>query len=65
MTKPQTASEQIIEEVYLAALSRYPTDAQRAKLAATLSGTSEADRRPLVEDLYWSILSSKEFLFTR
>ncbi len=58
-------NEQMIEEVYLAALSRYPTDSERAKLVAELGGASEADRRPLVEDLYWSILSSKEFLFTR
>ena len=58
-------NEQMIEEVYLSALSRYPTDAERTKLIAALAGASEADRRPLVEDLYWSILSSKEFLFTR
>jgi hypothetical protein len=56
-------NEQIVEEAYLSALSRFPTDAEKAKLVAALAETSGADRRPIVEDLFWSILSSKEFLF--
>jgi hypothetical protein len=56
-------NEQIIEEAYLAALSRFPTDAERAKLLTALSDSQEANKRLLIEDLYWSILSSKEFLF--
>ncbi len=56
-------NEQIIDEAYLSALSRLPSDAERAKLLAALAEAKEADRRQLVEDLYWSILSSKEFLF--
>ncbi len=28
-----------------------------------LAETQDADKRMLVEDLYWSILSSREFLF--
>ncbi|MBI3839483.1 MAG: DUF1553 domain-containing protein [Planctomycetia bacterium] len=56
-------NEQIIEEAYLSALSRFPTEAERAKMLAALSDSQEANKRLLVEDLYWSILSSKEFLF--
>ena len=56
-------NEQIIDEAYLSALSRLPSDAERELLAA-LAEAKEADRRQLVEDLYWSILSSKEFLLT-
>ena len=55
-------NEAIIEEAYLAALSRLPTDEEKTQLAAVLADES-VERRLLVEDLYWSILSSKEFLF--
>jgi hypothetical protein len=54
---------QIIEELYLAGLSRLPTDAERRSLSAALSGASQDERRAAIEDLYWSVLSSKEFLF--
>jgi hypothetical protein len=56
-------NEAIIEEAYLAALSRFPTDEERAKLVAALAEAPQEDRRAAIEDLYWSILSSKEFLF--
>jgi hypothetical protein len=55
-------NEQIIEEAFLSALSRFPTDGERSKLLAALDDAT-IERRELVEDLYWSILSSKEFLF--
>jgi hypothetical protein len=53
---------EIVDEVYLAALSRHPTEAETTQLVATLSAGG-ADRRLLIEDLYWSVLSSTEFLF--
>ena len=56
-------NEQIIEEVYLSALSRFPSETEKTKLLATLGETKDIEKRPLIEDLYWSILSSKEFLF--
>jgi hypothetical protein len=57
------SNHEIIEEAYLAALSRLPTDGERAKLAAALDEAPAAERRAAIEDLCWSILSSKEFLF--
>jgi hypothetical protein len=98
----------IVEDLYLAALSRYPTPAERQKLSAVLAQVEEGDRLPAladlrqriattqtlkdpaartksladiekrireipaesvrarrkaIEDLYWSVLSSNEFLF--
>ncbi len=52
----------LIETIYLASLSRYPTDREMAQLLDILNDT-QADRRIVVEDLFWSILSSREFLF--
>ena len=56
-------NEQIVEEAYLSALSRFPTEIEKSKLVAALAEAPASDKRPLVEDLYWSIVSSKEFLF--
>ncbi len=57
------ANARMIEEAYLAALCRFPTGAERARLSAALDEAAAGDRREAIEDLYWSILSSKEFLF--
>jgi hypothetical protein len=53
----------IIEELYLAALSRYPTDRELASLLATMNGAPAGERRAVLEDIYWAVLSSREFLF--
>jgi hypothetical protein len=57
-------SGEIIEEAYLSTLSRFPTEAEKAKLLAVLSQADEKEKRMTVEDLYWAILSSREFLFS-
>jgi hypothetical protein len=54
---------EIVDEIYLSALSRYPTDAEKQETLKVLAETQDADKRVLVEDVYWSILSSREFLF--
>lgn len=54
---------QIVDELYLAALCRAPTDTERQSLVAQLDAAPADERRLAIEDLYWSVLSSKEFLF--
>jgi hypothetical protein len=54
--------EAIIDELFLAALSRRPLDAERMKL---LEAFKDVDRRTAVEDVLWAILNSKEFLYNR
>lgn len=61
--KEKVAPEKIIEDLYLAALSRFPTDAEKAKLLKVLADSTEKDMRQPIEDLFWGVLSSKEFLF--
>lgn len=58
-----TPDEKIIMEAYLAALCRLPTDGERSNLLKVLSESDAKEKRLVIEDLYWSILSSKEFLF--
>jgi hypothetical protein len=61
----QTPDGQIVEDVYLAALSRMPTEAERKQIVEVLSATPAPERRAALEDLLWGVLSSKEFLFNR
>ena len=55
--------EKIVEEAYLNALARYPTDVEKEAFLKEFKTTKESELRPLVEDTFWAILSSKEFLF--
>lgn len=57
------ADEEIVSDLFMAALSRQPTDAERSRLVAQLTEAPAAQRRQAIEDLYWSVLSSTEFLF--
>ena len=54
---------QIVDEAYLRTVCRYPSCEERQQLLAILKGTPDDERTAAVEDLYWSLLSSREFLF--
>ena len=54
----------LLDEIFLTALSRFPQVRERDELLTMLSTTTQEDRRPLLEDILWSILSSREFMFT-
>ncbi len=55
--------EKIVEEAYLSALARDPRAEEKEKIVAILNQTKETEKRAVIEDIYWSILSSNEFLF--
>jgi len=63
LIEDNTPNDKIIEDLYLSALSRAPTPKENQKMLKTLSGALESDRRAVIEDLYWAVLSSREFLF--
>jgi hypothetical protein len=54
--------ERIVEDAYLSTLARFPTEDEKHKLTAALNAAPVEERRVVLEDLYWSLLSSKEFL---
>ncbi len=62
----------MLDQVYLSAFSRYPSEAEKTSLLKDLEssrlakGTPEAvheARRQGLEDMFWALLTSKEFLF--
>jgi hypothetical protein len=57
------ADEEIIEETYLLCLSRLPSDGERKRLASMFENTPETERRAAIEDLFWALMTSREFLF--
>ena len=59
----QQSDEQIIEETYLLCLSRLPSDAERKRLSQIFDDSPEIERREAVEDLFWALMTSREFLF--
>ena len=57
------SDEQLIEEASLTALSRMPTQAETKAFSKMLKEISTEERRTAIEDIFWAMLSSREFLF--
>lgn len=61
LIKDGRAPAQIVEDLYLRCLSRKPTPAELDDLVKTVS--AEKDQKQSLEDLFWALLNSKEFVF--
>jgi hypothetical protein len=61
------SDDDVIGDLFLRALSRDPTAAERTKLRELLAeaAAAKADRRETLEDLAWGVLTGREFLFNR
>jgi hypothetical protein len=55
------APADIIEELYLRCLSRKPTASESKKLLELIA--DEKDQKQALEDVFWSLLNSREFMF--
>lgn len=53
---------EIIDDLYLATLGR-PADSSERELLLTVLNQSGSDRRAVLEDVLWSLLNHREFLF--
>jgi hypothetical protein len=51
----------IVEELYLRTLSRYPDAEERQTAAKVVAKAAESQRG--LEDVFWALLNSKEFLY--
>ena len=54
--------DDILDEIYLSTLSRYPSADERTLLQGVFTAS---DRQAAVEDVFWSVLNTKEFLFNQ
>ena len=57
----KTADKALLEDLYLATLSRMPTE-EDVKVSLEYLGKA-SDKRKAWEDIHWALLNSKEFLF--
>jgi hypothetical protein len=57
------SDEQAVRRVFLLALCREPTATEMATFKALLP--EAPSRREALEDLFWAVLASKEFLFDK
>lgn len=53
--------QQVIERLYVTTLCRKPTDDERSRLQAIVG--ENGDATAALEDLFWALLNSKEFIF--
>src|SRR6185503_8939609 len=53
--------EQIIEELYVRTLTRRPTATEMTRLTGLVN--AEADKRRALDDIFWALLNSREFMF--
>ncbi|WP_205678988.1 DUF1553 domain-containing protein [Aquisphaera insulae] len=53
----------LVDEIYLACLSRYPTEPERRGLLDLLPPPGAPDEPAVVEDVFWGLMSGREFLF--
>jgi hypothetical protein len=61
LTQRKLTDEQIVEDLYARCLTRKPTAAEQAEVKKVLAGYKE--KKKGFEDLFWSLLNSKEFMF--
>ena len=57
------SDDRLIEEASLACLARFPTTAEKSRMLKALVDAKATERRAVVEDIYWAMMSSREFLF--
>jgi hypothetical protein len=61
LAKGDKPPSEIVEELYLRAYARFPSDEDRTVGESLFSGP-QADRRAAIEDLLWALLNSAEFV---
>jgi Protein of unknown function (DUF1553)/Protein of unknown function (DUF1549) len=58
----QASEAEIVDDIYLRALSRPPTAAERTHWLSLISAATAEQRVAILEDIQWSVLNCSEFL---
>ena len=53
---------EIVDDLFIRCFSRGPSEAERTELTAALAEAGDA-RQQVLEDIFWALLNSKEFMF--
>jgi hypothetical protein len=61
LLKDDATPQQALDRLFVRCLSRYPTEAERAELLASIDQAPSAKEG--LEDVFWAILNSREFVF--
>lgn len=61
LLKEKTSPEKIIESLYVRTLTRKPTDVELSKLLPQVK--AEKTPQAILEDIFWALLNTKEYLF--
>jgi hypothetical protein len=62
MAESASSADEIVEHIYLSTVSRLPTHEELA-VARQAFAVSGVARREAVEDVLWTVLNTKEFLY--
>ena len=66
--KDKVTDDEAVRRLFRMALCREPTATERERFRALMTsttGTTDAARRETLEDLWWAVLTGREFLFNR
>ena len=62
LARSKMTPAEIIDELYLSTLTRFPTDGERAAMLRVFTESSE-DRIGAVEDVLWALLNTRGFVY--
>ena len=63
LTRSTLSDDKIVEQLYLAALARYPNAQERELMLGAFREQDGELRRAVVEDVLWALLNTREFVF--
>ena len=57
------SNDQMVEEAYLLAVSRFPSPPEKAAMTKMLASAMPEEKRQVLEDMFWSLMSTRNFVF--